>query len=433
MCRTRPNWVVLNETGVMVAKGVLQGLSDREISRRLSATCDVDPRDSLAQVRAFRGELAAKGIHPSGIGRPISRRPEIRSLFLHVTRQCNLACPHCYYDSGPGAPGHMPLEAVRDLCQQLLMLGGQEVTLSGGEPLMHPEFLGILTGLDGELAFELLTNGTLVDEDLAEILSRKAARVQVSLDGSRPAIHDTIRGAGAFERALSGIRALKEAGLKDLVLCATVTSVNVQDLGGIISLGRHLGASQVRFLAPRRLGRAEAAWEALLPQGWPRCLDEFYLERFQEEVFPQGRTRLSTGLSGVAIDVVSQTGDDYWCPIGTTLAVDTDGEAYPCAPLMHPEFSLGNVYRQGIRAIQDSERLSEVVEVMQGRRERISACRDCPWKGLCQAGCMAVALDHKGTVWDVDHHCAARKEIYTRVFQGVAGGAAARRALTECG
>lgn len=417
----------------MVAMGVVGGLSDREISRRLSAAHGVDPRVSLAQVRAFRRELAAKGISPSGAARPVSRRPAIRRLFLHVTRKCNLACPHCYYESSPEAPGHMPMEAVRDLCRQLLILGGKEVTLSGGEPLMHPEFREIISGLDGSLNVEVLTNGTLLDQGLAEVLSRKAARVQVSLDGSRPGVHDRIRGAGAFERALAGIRALKKAGLEEVVLCATVNSENLQDLEGIIALGRDLGSSMVRFLAPRRLGRAEASWEALLPRGWPGCLDGFYLEKFEEELFPQGPTRLSTGLSGVAMEVLSQTGDDHWCPIGTTLAVDTDGEAYPCAPLMHPEFHLGNVYQQGLRGIQDSERLSQVIEVMEERRERISACRNCPWRGLCQAGCMAMALDHKGTVWDVDHHCAVRKEIYPRLFRLVAGGAAARRGLPECG
>jgi radical SAM protein with 4Fe4S-binding SPASM domain len=416
-----------------VALGLLAGKGDRHMARELSAAFGVSHREALSQVRAFRVELAAKGICPSSPPKPLRRTPAIRRLFLHVTRQCNLSCPHCYYESGPGAAPHMDAERLRGLCRELVSLGGDQVTLSGGEPLLHPEFREIVSGLDGSLAVEVLTNGTLVDQGLAGLLSRKAARVQVSLDGSRPGIHDRIRGKGSFERAMAGIRALKQAGVEDLVLCATVTRGNVHDLGEIIALARELGSALVRFLAPRRLGRADSAWDALLPRGWPGSLDGFYLERFEEELFPPGPTRLSTGLSGVAIDVPAQCGDDRWCPIGTTLAVDSDGEAYPCAPLMHPEFHLGNVYREGIRAIQGSGRLSEVLAVMEERMERIPACRACPWRALCQGGCMAMALDHKGTVWDVDHHCAVRKEIYLRVFRRLAEGAEARRAATECG
>jgi radical SAM protein with 4Fe4S-binding SPASM domain len=207
---------------------------------------------------------------------------------------------------------------------------------------------------------------------------------------------------------------------------------NQNDLDSIISLGRDMRIAMVRFLPPRRLGRAVSSWERIQPAGWPESLDSFYGRLFSMAESAGENPCLSPGQADLVPNISPQPGDGWFCPLGTTLAIDSDGEAYPCAALMYREFRLGNVHRRTLREIQDSGKMAEIVASMQVRMTRIEACRACDWRSLCRSGCMALARDHRGSIWGVDHHCGLRKNLYLKAFQRVADGAVLNHVATEC-
>jgi len=156
----------------------------------------------------------------------------------NCTRRCNLACVHCYSESGPGAEAtELSTEQGKKLLGDLAAFEVPVVLFSGGEPLVR-EDLGELAshavGLGMRAAVS--TNGTLITAARAAVLRDAGiAYVGISLDGIG-VTNDRFRGVpGAFERAMNGIRACIDAGLK-VGLRFTIHKGNVADVPRVFDL-----------------------------------------------------------------------------------------------------------------------------------------------------------------------------------------------------
>ncbi len=134
--------------------------SARSISRRY--------REARMVVHAFRS-----GNHPV-------------AAHLIVTRRCNLSCSYCNEYDNFSAPVEFALLERR--IARLAELRTTIITLSGGEPLLHPELERIIATIrrHGILA-TLLTNGTLLTPDTIKMLNRAGLhQLQISIDQIRP-------------------------------------------------------------------------------------------------------------------------------------------------------------------------------------------------------------------------------------------------------
>ncbi len=136
--------------------------------------------------------------------------PSLRYLLLNITDKCNLACRHCYL--GSSGNKHIKLSLFEKAVSQFEEMGGMKLMLSGGEPLLHPEFWNLMEILPScELRVVILSNGTLIDEKASRKLSRYVHEVQVSIDGISS--HDLLRGKGTYDKAMRGISNLRSAGI----------------------------------------------------------------------------------------------------------------------------------------------------------------------------------------------------------------------------
>ena len=162
----------------------------------------------------------------------------LTALWVQVTGTlCNLHCVHCINASGPTDPWLAPLDGAtaRRWIAEAADLGVKEVYLTGGEPFLHPEIVALLEFALERAPTTVLTNGTLIGEAMADRLAALAARarysleIRVSLDDPDRARNDTIRGRGAFDRALRAITRLAARGLLP-ILTATETEGAGADL-----------------------------------------------------------------------------------------------------------------------------------------------------------------------------------------------------------
>jgi MoaA/NifB/PqqE/SkfB family radical SAM enzyme len=98
-------------------------------------------------------------------------------LFLEITSACNLNCSHCYVRAGEGAVRQLSVATVYDLFDEFADLGGQMVSISGGEPTIHKGWREVL-GRSSALSFEtmLLSNGTKLTSEDVSYLRRSGAR-----------------------------------------------------------------------------------------------------------------------------------------------------------------------------------------------------------------------------------------------------------------
>jgi MoaA/NifB/PqqE/SkfB family radical SAM enzyme len=81
-------------------------------------------------------------------------------------------------------------------------MGIQNIIISGGEPLLHPKLLDIMTALNREgFDLDLCSNGTLINHDVALKLKQYLSEISISIDGYNHFRHDYIRNVqGSFEK-----------------------------------------------------------------------------------------------------------------------------------------------------------------------------------------------------------------------------------------
>lgn len=158
---------------------------------------------------------------------------ELRSVWFQITGTlCNLACRHCFNASGPRDPwlASLPAEVVLRSIVEAEALGVRELYFTGGEPFLHPEILPLLEAALAVASTTVLTNGTLIDDGLADTLAALAARspysleVRVSLDAATAEANDAVRGRGTFARALAAIVRLSTRGLPPIVTATEIAA-----------------------------------------------------------------------------------------------------------------------------------------------------------------------------------------------------------------
>jgi len=165
---------------------------------------------------------------------------------LYLSERCNSRCITCdYWRHGVADMG---LDSVRRLLPDLARLHTEVALISGGEPLLNPEWPQIAELLRAQgLKLWLLTSGL----SLAKHARRAAAlfeAITVSVDGTDPATYEAIRGLDAFDKVCEGIRAAAQTGAPVSVR-VTLQRANFQQLPQFVELVRRLGAHQVSFLA----------------------------------------------------------------------------------------------------------------------------------------------------------------------------------------
>jgi radical SAM protein with 4Fe4S-binding SPASM domain len=419
----RASYLVTNEAGLRAYRLADGTRTSAELLAELSRDVSIPIAELEAPMRSFFREVALSGFlaRPVAAGRPAQRPrhvPPVRvqSLFLHLTDVCNIACTHCYRASGPFHPAanaELSKQRIFELVDELVELGGQKITFTGGEPLARRDCLEILRYAGARVRLTLLTNAMLVDERTARALAELPVSVQVSLDGSTPEVHDAIRGRGSFEQTLRGISRLEAAGLGPrMSISATMLRSNLHDLRNLIPLVERLGLPELRFMPLHGLGRAKENWRRIAPS------HEEYLA-FYRELYLEGRAshptiRLHTGFSGLVLPEARNDPGHSWCPIGQVVTLKPGGDAYACALMMDDEDYIGNVRDHSLRELQESHGLRKAADDVARRRHEIAKCRACNWRNFCQGSCTGLTRIKAGSMWATDGFCELRRDLYRK-------------------
>lgn len=160
-------------------------------------------------------------------------------VMFELTRDCNLRCGHCYNASGLVKHPRVDTGTLLELVRRFAAEGTTLMELTGGEPMVHPDFFEVFETACAEYQrVALLSNGWFIGPAEAKRMARWAGTllVQVDLDGAVPATHDRLRGMrGAARRAARAVRALADEGL-DVRVAMTVTSFNLHEMAATIEL-----------------------------------------------------------------------------------------------------------------------------------------------------------------------------------------------------
>ena len=184
---------------------------------------------------------------------------------IEVNTACNLDCPICFADSGTGTQEHgysLSLEQVESMLDAFVRAEGEpeSVQLSGGEPSIHPQILGMLAAAKrrGIKLVMLNTNGIRLARDprFAPALAELGVHVYLQFDGFDEATQVAIRGKPLTEEKLRALDRCAAAGVSVSLAAAIERDLNEHEVGDILRFGvEHPAVTGVFFQPVTHSGR----------------------------------------------------------------------------------------------------------------------------------------------------------------------------------
>lgn len=342
---------------------------------------------------------------------------------FEVTFRCNSRCVFCYDSSGKfdTEPDEMSIDEIKNLIDQCVELDVVLMLFGGGEPFLREDFLELFSYTKQKcLSTYIISNGTLITKDVAREYAKyfdpKFDRIQISLDGSRPEIHDRQRGAeGNFAEAVAGIKNLVSTGKIAPIVNTVATKYNYQDIPNILNLILEIGAGTYRVLRLHPLGRARNpdVYEKLkLTEEQGREIYNFLNQKEQELVgqigvcsddcvFPANtkevRERLEPRPNTPPLS--------YACSAGTTkLTIAPNGDVFPCSYFYNfPELKISSIREKSLKEIWEDE----VSWAPYRKKTSVKGkCRICPYLYTCRGGCRVMSYNAHGDMEYPDPGCS---------------------------
>jgi radical SAM protein with 4Fe4S-binding SPASM domain len=337
-------------------------------------------------------------------------------LTLAITDDCNLTCAHCWVEA---CPQQKPVQAattdLRRLLEEFASMGGEGIRLTGGEPLLHPDWLELLefAFLLGYARVELQTNALLLTEREVVALEKIASpglKVQISLDGATAKSHDEVRGSGTFARVMDKLQLLKKAGLNDRVsLFFTEMEHNLAEFPELLDLAADLGVGSVVSGTLILGGRAAVAGKVAppAPHQYAALINRFRASSRFRELYA------SLGTMAALEWWLAKDVDKSCCSLAANPYVTPAGVLYPCALCHLDQFAIHGVYRRSFEDVMsEGLHLWPELQALANRRvEQIPECHSCTEKALCAGGCIGRAWGSCADMLAPDDRCEVRRLI----------------------
>ncbi|MEC0334161.1 radical SAM protein [Paenibacillus macerans] len=345
----------------------------------------------------------------------LSSNYNLKGCYVEILSNCNLRCLHCYNESGT-TNEIMPLSAFKRAIDSIPSNDPEsDITISGGEPLLHPDIWKFIEEVDKKNVGKslVITNATLIDRDVAKRFATSKIGIQVSLNGSCAEVHDQLCGKGSFDRTIHGLENLLAEGLQeDIHVRFTLADFNKDDVKNFTKLMLSYGIETISIADLSISGRASDNLKSL---------------GFSTHEKEQVKNRIAKQIQGFDTEKILIRFDNKnytnGCPviyesdklIPMNFRVDAFGYVYICQAFTDELYSVGNIYRSTLSEILASREFSEFIWFCRYVTKYIPECRNCIWKSTCGQGCIANVLSSQDRI-SPDGDCYFRRKDYLKKF-----------------
>lgn len=356
------------------------------------------------------------------------------TTIIKPTNNCNMGCTYCYDAKSQPCASKMNIETLINSITKPTYFNGKGKISSflwhGGEPLLmgldfFKEIIRIQKGLETQgYLFDnaIQTNGTLINEEIADFFKEYKFSVGLSLDGpaelnDRTRIYKTEKNGSksTFSDVLGSIDLLKSRGIDPGVI-VTLTQQNINEIEEIYSFLRRNNISS-KFNSLVKSGRAIGKYAelAISPAEYKEAKLKL-LNLWYNDESPAHVLCLEEMFKGVI------TGNRFheccfseFCQ-KEIISIGFGGDVYPC-----PEFDGEIEFKYGnINANDFTEILSNPLRKrLMGRSKGLSGCQGCSNNGLCSGGCMRNAYAFTGDVMTKDPYCTAYNALFREITQKI--------------
>lgn len=336
---------------------------------------------------------------------------------FELTPRCNFNCKMCYV--------HLTEQEQRRRGRELtaaqwLSLGKQAcaqgmvfLLLTGGEPLLRPDFPEIYRGLhEMGLILSINTNGYLLRGELLELFKElPPSRVNISLYGTSDETYRRLCGVPAYDTILENIRALRVAGI-EVRITMSVTEYNRADMEKVYAQAKALGAhtlANAYMFPPTRVTGQFGGGDRLSAQEAADAEVTYQRLSLGAEGFCEYARNMENGIINRAEgDCESLPSDKMTCRAGrSSFWLSWDGTMTPCGMMPMPACSASengfDVAWQSIRTAVEDIRLPE-------------KCTVCPQRKLCHV-CAAMCYCETGAFDRVPEYvCGLTRRRYEQTL-----------------
>ena len=316
--------------------------------------------------------------------RGLYREPELRQLFLELTLQCNAHCFHCGSNCTSAVGEQLSADEYRAILDQIKAdfdISRIQLCITGGEPLLRPDFFEILSYAHA-LGYHwgMTSNATLITKDVAHRLAACGmSTISVSIDGL-PETHDRLRGLpGGFDLAMRGVQNLIDEGAFRAVQVTTVINhENIRELDAMFELLDKVDIDSWRVINLEPIGRALLRPELMCTKEDYRRLFDFIRAK-RSAGYP-----LEYGCSHyLGLDYEREVRDWYWmCSAGVYIgSIMANGDIGACLDIeRRPETIQGNIRRDRFRDVWEQR-----FELFRHDLSDLSeTCRGCAHAAHCR-------------------------------------------------
>lgn len=320
-----------------------------------------------------------------------------------VTTACNMNCVYCQANNGTTTPNcFMNTETAERAVNIALQSPERNLSFEfqGGEPLLNFEIIKHIIkytekNKNGKcVAYNVVSNLTLLNEEMLEFFSNYNVSISTSVDGSEM-IHNLNRpfkdGTGSFQKVCSGIRRIKERGLS-VGAIETTTKNTLPYATELIATYRELGFNSIFIRHLTQLGKAAGKWDSIgytaeqFLEFYRKAVDELILLNRQGDFLQEQHAAiLLKKINGVIINYM-----ELRSPCGGgigQLAYFADGRIFTCdegrmlAEMGNDAFLLGNVYEDTYKSIITGNTCKAICAA--STLETIPSCCDCVYQPYC--------------------------------------------------
>ncbi len=374
---------------------------------------------------------------------------------LHIispTLRCNHSCIYCHAKSRPiNAKGFdMDRKTAKAVVDFIFQSPAMELTVEfqGGEPLANFPLIEYITEYATKkshehhknIKFLIVSNLTLVDDDILKFLLKNNFGICTSLDGPKK-VHDRNRkflgSGGSYKKVSHWVKRIRNEFNYKINALPTITKFSLPYAKEVVDVYVEHGIDRIRMRHLINSGFAHQRWERIgysaeeFLNFWKKSVEHCISLNKKGVDIAEGMTIL------IARKFLSKDYQSYTCwnaPCGAALgqvAYDWKGNVYTCDEARSFDiFRLGNVKENNYKEIFCGQQALNMVDLSSSLA---SSCEFCVWKPFC-GNCLVTLYGEQGSLIPkipLERECTIRKGMIEHVFSKILANSESRSTVLK--
>ena len=332
----------------------------------------------------------------------IKLRP--RSCTWEITFRCNFKCLHCASDvnSNKVRGEELSFNDILTVIQDLASLECEQITLSGGEPLMRSDWPEIASAIVSHGMHALLiSNGFLIDDDMAHrIKDSGVSLVGLSLDGTE-SVHNYIRkNCESFSRVRRAAQILNAVNIPVNII-THINQLNLKSIEEIEEIIVPLNINEWRLQLGAPVGRLQTHPELLIePTDLPAIADFIVAAKARDRIAIAVGDNIGyySSHEEALRDRPERNGLKFFCGCSAgclNIGIESNGNVKGCLSLQFDEMIEGNVKEESLVKIWNKKGAFAYTRDFNSTNLH-GSCADCEFGEICRGGCTFMAMGATG-------------------------------------